>query len=371
MTTNPTPSAVRLTPALPGRYYSDPAILEQEWEKIFRRSWIYIGREELWPEPGRFRTLAVGDENVLVMRDRDGRLRAFYNVCRHRGSRLCAAEEGALRAALQCPYHAWTYGWDGRLVGAPNTKDVEGFRKEDFALAPVGLETWRGFVFIRLEDGGEPLAARLGGMVDRARPYPLEDLRIERRTVHEVEANWKILFENYQECYHCPGTHPELCDLVPLYGTGAVDILGGDVVARFRDGATTLTHDGRTRRPILTGLGEEHRAFNGESILPNMWINFLPDFLQTRVLWPVSPTRTRIVTEWLFESSTMARPDFDAGDVHEFTMLISRQDWTICEEVQKGVGSRSLRQGVLAPLEEYVAEFDRWVLRQLDPPKGG
>ena len=365
MATTTQTSGIRLEPALPGRYYCDPAILEQERERIFRRSWIYIGREDRWRGPGDFLTLEVHGESVLVLRDREGGLRAFYNVCRHRGSRLCAADEGSARSSFQCPYHAWTYGLDGRLLGAPNLKESEGFCKEDFSLAPVDLETWRGFVFIRLEGGGVPLATRLGGIPGRARPYPLENLKVERRTVHEVEANWKILFENYQECYHCPGTHPELCDLVPLYGTGEVDIVGGEVVARFREGASTLTHDGRSRRPMLTGLGDEQRAFNGESILPNMWINFLPDFLQTRVLWPLSPTRTRIVTEWLFEGSTMARPDFDASDVFEFTMLISRQDWAICEAVQKGVGSRSFRQGVLVPLEEYVADFDRWVLEQL------
>jgi len=365
MATTPQASGVRLDPALPGRYYFDPSILEQEWERIFRRSWIYIGREDRLSGPGDYLTLPVGSESVLVLRDHDRRLRAFYNVCRHRGSRLCAAEAGTLRSSIQCPYHSWTYGLDGRLLGAPNLKDAAGFCKEDFSLAPVDLEVWRGFVFILLEGGGETLATRLGGMPDRVRRYPLEDLKVERRTVHDVEANWKILFENYHECYHCPGAHPELCDLVPLYGTGAVDVVGGDVVARFRKGAITLTRDGSTRRPLFSGLGDEKRLFNGESILPNMWMNYLPDFIQTRVLWPLSPTRTRIVTEWLFEGSTMARPDFDARDVYDFTMLISDQDWKICEEVQRGVGSRSLRHGVLGPLEEYVVEFDRWVLEQL------
>jgi Rieske 2Fe-2S family protein len=359
-------SALRLEATLPSAYYCDPAILDREWERIFQRSWLYAGREERVAGPGDFLTLAVGRESVLVVRDRDSRLRAFYNVCRHRGSRLCAEEAGSLKA-IRCPYHAWTYGLDGRLTGAPNLKGVEGFDRDEFSLHPVALEVWQGCVFVNLDAACPPLAETLGGAPDRVRRYPLADLRVVARDVHDVEANWKILIENYEECYHCPGVHPELCDLVPLYRTGTVDHPANQELATFREGARTFTLGGTTRRPPFAGLDEREKAtYTGELFLPNTWINFLPDFVQIRSLWPLGPTRTRLVAEWLFEPSTMARDDFDPRDALEFTNLIASQDWKVCEGVQQGVASRAHRQGVLTPLEGGVGEVDRWFLARLD-----
>ena len=355
-----------LEPGLSRVHYTDPGVLAREWEAIFCRAWLYAGRVERLPHPGDFFTFPVGGENVLVVRDRDDRLGAFHNVCRHRGARLCAEESGSLQA-IRCPYHAWTYGLDGRLAGAPSLRDTDGFRKEDFGLHPVALDTWRGGIFINLDRNPAPLREALGDMPERVRRYPLENLRVVRRSVHEVEANWKILIENYQECYHCPGVHPELCDLVPLYGTGVVDLPENRETAGFREGATTFTHTGTTRRPPFADLTEaERRTYNGELILPNAWMNFLPDFVQTRTLWPLGPTRTRLITEWLFEAATSERPDFDPSDALSFTMLISEQDWKVCEAVQQGVGSRAFQQGVYGPLEDAAAAFNRWVLERLE-----
>ncbi len=359
-------SGLRLDATLPSAYYCAPAILDREWERIFHRSWLYAGREERVPKPGDFLTLAVGRESVLVVRDRESRLRAFYNVCRHRGARLCAAETGSLKA-IRCPYHAWTYGLDGRLAGAPNLRAADGLDPGEFSLHPVALGVWQGCVFVNLDPACPPLAEALGETPDRVRRYPLADLRVAARDVHDVEANWKILIENYQECYHCPGVHPELCDLVPLYGTGKVDHPDNQEVATFREGARTFTLSGTTKRPPFAGLDERDRVtYNGELILPNTWINFLPDFVQIRSLWPLGPTRTRLVAEWLFEPSTMARDDFDPQDALEFTNLIAAQDWRVCEAVQQGVASRAHPRGVLTPLEGAVGEVDRWVLARLE-----
>ena len=366
MATSEKSSAVRLEPTLPSRYYCDPDILTQEWEKIFCRSWLCAGREDRLPEPGDYFTLPVGRESVLVVRDKERGLHAFYNVCRHRGSQLCAEEQGKLKGAVRCPYHAWTYGLDGRLLGAPNLRDGEAFCKEDFSLYPVGLETWAGFIFVNLEGGREPLAAQLGEMPARVRRYPLADLRVETRLVHDVEANWKILVENYMECYHCPGVHPELCELVPLYRQGQVDSPGQET-AYFRDGAFTFTLTGTTRRPFLRGLGEEdRRRYNGEMLYPNMFLNLFPDYVHTRTLWPLGPTRTRIISEWMFEPSTLARPDFDSSDAVEFLNLVGRQDWDVCEAMQRGVASRAHRHGVYSPQERYAAEFKTWFLGRFE-----
>jgi phenylpropionate dioxygenase-like ring-hydroxylating dioxygenase large terminal subunit len=359
--------ALELTPTLPGSYYCDPEILKAEFEKIFYRSWLYACREDRLAEPGEYLTLAIGQESVLIVRGRDRQLRAFFNVCRHRGSRLCAGESGALQGTIQCPYHAWTYGLDGRLVGTPNVKESDGLDRQEYSLHPVALEIWRGCVFVNLDGSRASFASQASQAESRTRNYPLADLKVAHRTVHDVEANWKILVENYHECYHCPGVHPELCDIVPLYRSGVVDGAGSDVNAYFREGATTFTHGGTTRRPLFPGLSEkEQRLYTGEMFFPSVWINFLPDFVQIRSLWPLGPTRTRLIAEWLFEPATMARKDFDPTDAIEFTQLIADQDWRVCEGVQKGVGSRAHRHGVLIPEESALVEFDRWVLERLE-----
>ncbi len=359
---------MRIEPTLEGAYYCDPVILGREWERVFGRSWLCAGREERLKSPGDYFTLPVGRESVIVLRDRDGRLHAFYNVCRHRGARLCSADEGHFKGFVTCPYHAWTYGLDGRLVGIPHLWEGEGFRKEDFPLHPVAVDTWGGFLFIHLEgEGATPLSEQLGPIPERLRRYPLADLRVGARASHEVDCNWKILVENYQECYHCPGVHPELCDLVPLYRTGAVDASGSDVQAYFREGACTFTMTGTTRRPLLSGLSdEEKRKYDGEMIYPALMLNLFPDYAQYRALWPVAPGRTRIATEWLFEPSTMARDDFDPQDAIEFINLIARQDWDVCALVQKGVGSRVHRHGIYVPLETHAGAFKTWYLDRLE-----
>ncbi len=357
-------SGMDLEATLPGASYCDPGVLEREWERVFQRSWLCAGREERAAAPGEYFTLTVGQESVLVVRDREGRLRAFYNVCRHRGARLCPAEEGRLKGAVSCAYHAWTYALDGRLIGTPHLAAGEAFPREDFSLVPVGLETWGGFIFINLEgERAAPLSQHLGTAPERLKRYPLDTLKSASRQAHEVDCNWKILVENYQECYHCPGVHPELCDLVPLYRRGIVDASTSDVVAYFREGAGTFTRTGTTRRPLLSGLNdEEKRKYDGELIVPTMMLNLFPDYVQYRVLWPLSPGRTRIVTEWLFEPTTMTRDDFDPSDAIEFINLIARQDWDVCELVQKGVGSRAHRQGIYTPQEEHSAAFKSWYL---------
>ncbi|HEY5656317.1 MAG TPA: aromatic ring-hydroxylating dioxygenase subunit alpha [Myxococcota bacterium] len=355
-----------LVPTLGGSYYRDPEVLARELERIFARHWLLAGREASIPEPGDYRTLQVGPESVLVVRGRDRALRAFYNVCRHRGSRLCANERGHLDGGIRCPYHAWTYGLDGALRGAPKLREGEHFHKREFSLYPVMLETWGGFVFVRLEPAGDPLRTQLGALPKRARRHPLAELRSGASAAHDVEANWKILVENFMECYHCPGVHPELCDLVPLYATGQVDASGSEP-PDYRDGAVTSTLSGTTGRPLFEALRQRpHQQYHAELVLPNLLLYLFPDYVCARSLWPLGPTRTRITSEWLFEPATMARADFDPGDAVEFMNLLGGQDWRVCEEVQRGVTSRAHRHGVLLPQESEVADVTRWYLERFE-----
>ncbi len=355
-----------LIPTLTGNYYRDPEVLEREFERIFFRSWVLAGREEQLPEVGDYFTFELGPESVLVVRGRDGALRAFYNVCRHRGARLCAAREGRFEGAIRCRYHAWSYALDGALRAVPQPPDADKFPKDSLALYPVAVETWEGFVFLRLDPDGEALLDQLGALPERARPFPLASLRVGARAERTVAANWKILVENYMECYHCPGVHPELTDLVPLYRTGTVDASGSEP-PEYREGACTSTLDGTTQRPIFAGLRDRPRQqYHAELVLPNLLLYLFPDYVCARSLWPVSPTRTRIVSEWLFEPDTQARSDFDASDAVDFMNLLGEQDWQVCEAVQQGVVSRAHRHGVMLPQESEVADVTRWYLAQFE-----
>ena len=357
----------QIAPTFPGSYYCDPEILEKEWEKIFHRAWLCVGRESNVSEPGDFLTVQLGPENILITRDKQGHLSAFYNVCRHRGTKLCIETTGHLEGTIRCPYHAWTYALDGRLIGTPHLQEGDGFSRESFSLVPVGLDVWGGFIFVNLADDPQPLAAQLGELPEYARRYPLSELRTAQHLEHDVEANWKILYENYTECYHCPGIHPELCKLVPLYAKGPV-FEGEEEGAPFGNGVATFTLSGTTRRPLFAGLSEHEKSvYNATSILPNVMLYLMPDFVATRTLWPVSPTRTRIVSEWLFEPSTMAREDFDPSDAVEAVQTVALQDWEACERAQLGVGSRAFEKGgVYIPGEYEANQFKEWLMKAIE-----
>jgi Rieske 2Fe-2S family protein len=208
-------NAAQLEPSLPSSWYRSAEIFRAEKERIFSREWIGVCREEELPNPGDHLVVDALGESVLLVRNREGALRAFYNVCRHRGSRLCRtpAETEALRVALPggitagrlivCPYHQWSYDFNGALVAAPHLSAAAGFKKQDFHLYPVGVDSWGGFVFLNLTPAeAKPLAAQLDGIPDRLQRYPLRDLKIGATIRYEIAANWKIICENYNECYH-------------------------------------------------------------------------------------------------------------------------------------------------------------------------
>ena len=264
-----------LQKSLPSSYYLSDEIFALEKERIFVREWFCAGREEELPNAGDHRVLDLCGESVLVVRTKTGELKAHYNVCRHRGARLCSAENeggevgitGGITAAgtIRCPYHLWTYALDGRLLSAPHLRESDGFCKEEFSLHAVGLETWGGFFFLNLspEDAnrqGNTLHSQLGAIPGRVSRYPLAELRSARPISYDVAANWKVIAENYNECYHCAGVHPELCEVVPAFkqnGGAHLDWEGG---IDHREGAFTFTRSGTTNRLPFPTLNEEEKV---------------------------------------------------------------------------------------------------------------
>jgi glycine betaine catabolism A len=381
-------SAVEIEPAgaggleasLPSSWYTTEEIFRLEKERIFAREWLCVGREEELPKPGSHRVVEVLGESLLLLRNREGRLRAFYNVCRHRGARLCRPPEAAGGAAslpggivggrIVCPYHQWAYDFDGRLIAAPHLGDRPGFERAAFHLYPAGIDAWAGFVFVHLTpDGARPLREQLGAGADRVCRYPLGELRIGATLRYEVAANWKVVCENYNECYHCGAVHPELCAVVPAFrehGGGNLDWPHG---VPHRLGAYTFTRSGTSRRRPFAGLDAEERVrHKGEVFYPTLFLALSCDYAVAFLLQPRGASRTDIICHFLFEPQEIARADFDPADASEFWDVVNGQDWRICESVQQGICARVHHFGYYAPMEDYNLDLRRYVLERLGPP---
>src|SRR5919204_1206586 len=219
---------------LPGRYYTAPEVFADERERIFRHYWICIGRTTAFAAGGDYRLVEIAGESIIVLRDQSGSLRAYYNVCRHRGTRLCEAPAGRLSETIQCPYHAWTYALDGRLIGAPHMNEVEGFDKKSYPLHTAPLAEWEGFLFLNLDPAAPSGPRWFAPLADRFAKYNLLRLRTVRRIEYDVRANWKLILQNYNECLHCPTIHPELVTKLP-YTSGANDLTEGPFLGGYME----------------------------------------------------------------------------------------------------------------------------------------
>jgi len=367
--------------SLPSSYYTSEEIFVQEKEKIFWREWFCAAREEQIASPGDFLVVEVTGESVLLVRTKEGEIKAHYNVCRHRGARIVPApgeeERGRVKLnggvlganGIRCPYHHWTYALDGKLLNRPHMKEREGLCKEEFSLYPVGVELWGGFIFLNLSPDSSTratLRGAFGDAMDRVKRYPLQELRTAKRIVYEVEANWKVILENYNECYHCGGVHPELCEVVPAFRQQGGSGLEWERGIPHREGAVTFTWTGKTNRAPFPGLdGEEKVRHKGELIYPNMMLSLACDHVAAFTLWPHGPERTTVFCDFLFHPEEMAKAGFDPSDAVDFWDLVNWQDWAICKRVQQGSSSRMHKFGYYAPMEDLRLDIRRYVLDRL------
>jgi Rieske 2Fe-2S family protein len=359
-------TAARMT--LPARVYTDPAWFEAEMDRIFASMWVAVGRVEEVAESGRFIRRSFAGADVLIVRGQDGGIRAFHNVCRHRGTRVCDADAGRFAGSIQCPYHAWTYGLNGQLLAAPQMDEVPGFDRAAYGLTPVACDEWDGHLFVSLAATPAPLADQLLDLPERFAPWRMGELGRVRQIVYDVRANWKLIVQNYNECLHCPVIHPLLnrmhhylsAENVPTTGTYCGGVMG------FREGVETLSTDGRRRRAWLPGLGERERALvNYFAVYPNLLLTLHPDYMKTVTIWPVAPDRTRLVGEWHFHPDEIAKPGFECEDAIEFWDRTNREDWAISELAQLGIASRGYRPGPYSNREGQLWDFDRFILSRV------
>jgi Rieske 2Fe-2S family protein len=365
----------RPRPTLTGADYTSQAVYDEERERLFYQGWVCIGRAEEIPAPGDYLVRDVVGESVFVLRNRHGDLRAFYNVCAHRGTKLLDDEPacGHLGKALKCPYHAWSYDLDGRLLATPNVHEDEQFERDDYPLHRIATGEHAGFLFVSFADEPLPLVDWLRDsnetLLDFER-YRMAELRLGRRLTYEVAANWKIVVENYNECLHCPTIHPELVAVIPLYRTGEVwdgeTRDGGNLMI---EGATSFTATGTSDLPKFANLlAEDYGMYYGVFQFPNLMVNMHPDSVMAYLVYPNGPSRTTVISEFYFRPEALALPGFDPSPTVDLWDLISRQDWSVCERAQKGVSSRAYRSGVYPRKDRLLFDFNQRWRRALGRP---
>jgi Rieske 2Fe-2S family protein len=358
---------------LPQRYFVSREIFAQEQESIFSRQWVLVGHQSQIGRAGDYFTSEVAGESLIIVRDQNGDVHGFHNVCRHRGTRLCEEQAGR-SSTIQCPYHAWTYGLDGRLSGAPHMDKLEGFEKAKYSLHPVQLALWEGCIFVNLAPQPSPLEEVFAPLAGKFAHWNLPKLRAAGRIEYDVRANWKLIFENYSECYHCPGVHPALQKLTP-YDLAENDLCEGPFLGGFMPitkghsltmsgNACALRIDHDHDHDHEQEHEHEERVFY-YSIFPNMLLSMHPDYVMVHQLRPQSAERTLIACDWFFYPDAFGRPDFHPEDAIEFWDMTNKQDWHVCELSQLGIASRAYQPGPYSPRESIPAAWDREYLRHM------
>jgi len=356
----------RLLPTLERSWYVDPQLFAAEQEAIFARRWILVGRSSELSEPGSYLTASIGGESVIVVRQTGGRVSALLNVCRHRGARILLDERGVCRRVIRCPYHAWSYGFDGALQGAPNLRDWAGDEQSSLGLQAVAVHEEHGCLWVNLDVDGISFEDDVGAQIHRRlgdgrtiENWELGRLLTGRRIVYDVAANWKLLIENFMECYHCTTIHPELVELIPEFRRGlASQSLGPGHGSGFGAQIAGFTVDGRPGLAPLPLLSEDdQRRYYGITITPSAFLNLIGDHAIVHRLEPVAVDRTKVVCDWLFPPETLSG-GVEIDPTVELFDRVNRQDFEACERCQLGATSRLYAgNGVLVPLEHHLEQF--------------
>ena len=345
---------------LPGEAYTSPATFAWEMRHFFEDSWVCVGRSADLPQAGDRRAVKAGAESALLLRDAEGTPSAFFNVCRHRGHELLEAGETASGERVACPYHGWEYAFDGRLRSAPRLGRRTSFQVGEHGLAPMRLSEWNGWLFVNVSGEAPDLARHLGNLEEHVGAYAPAGLVSAARQSYLVRANWKLIGENYHECYHCPQIHPELCRVTPSDSgenyapTGAW--VGGSM--DLMEHAQTMSMSGRSGGFPLPGLSDrQRRQVYYLGVFPNLYLSLHPDYVLTHRVEPIGPDSSRVECEYLFSPRALAGGGFDPSYATEFWDVTNKEDWAACESVQRGVSSRAFQPGPISGPEDAVYQF--------------
>jgi Rieske 2Fe-2S family protein len=350
---------------LPRAAYVDPAVFEWEQRHIFS-VWMCVGYADDLPEPGAQRAVSVGNGGVLLTRDEDGAVHAFANTCRHRGHELLACGESAKRRSIVCPYHSWSYRLDGSLRNARGFQDVDWFDPSQFGLVPLRVVDWHGWIFVDPSSDSGEFADHVAGADELVAPYRPEELTVVARHSYELTSNWKVIAENYQECYHCSTIHPELSRISPPTSGENLDLAGqwmGGSMELISE-AETMSLSGHSGGVAIAGLSaRELRTVMYLVGYPNLLVSLHPDYVMTHLMTPTAVDRTQVECAWAFPREVAERDGFDPSYAVDFWDLTNRQDWAACESVQRGLSSPHAKPGPLAREEDGVYQFVTRVAR--------
>ncbi len=344
---------------LPAEAYTSPDVLAWERRHFLAASWVCLGRvEAVFPEGRTQVATTVGDVGVLLSKGAGGAVAAFANTCRHRGHELLPDGGTSVKRAVVCPYHAWSYDLSGALIAAPGFREVASFDPAAHGLVRLPAEVWHGWVFVNALGTAAPFAAHVGGLEGLVAPYAPERLVLGATHEYVVAANWKVITENYHECYHCPMIHPELCEVSPPASGSNFDLPGVWVggTMDLRDGADTMSLTGHSDGVPIDGVDPRVVLYLG--LLPNLLLSLHPDYVMTHRMTPLAPDRTQVECAWYFVST-----DVDPAYAVDFWDTTNRQDWGACESVQRGLASPHFRPGPLAPNEDAVHELVTTIAR--------
>ncbi len=346
---------------LPAAWYTGKDVFRREQRRIFRRTWQYAGLTEQVARPGDFFTYRAGDLSLIITRDTSGALRGFVNVCRHRGAEV-VREECGHRQTLQCHYHAWTYNLDGTLRAAPAAKDEPNFNRDELSLFPVAVDTWGPFIFVNPDPHSRPLAETLGTLPQlvAATGVDLGALRRRVRRTYDIAANWKVVVDNYLECYHCPVAHPAFCDLIDVndYDVTEYDYFstqGGPVTDAAKAGQAANLYD------VSGVVTEGFYAY----LWPNFTINIYPGpgNVSLNLFVPVDAGHTLAIYDYCFADAVSAEEE---ADFVRFIDQVQEEDVVLCESVQRGLRSGYFDRGrLLLSRERALRHFQRLVHRSL------
>lgn len=358
-----------LMPSPAGDVYTDPEIFRLEQQNIFETMWNCVIRADALPSAGEWKTITVGREEIIVVRTRKAGIQAYYNVCRHRGMRVCTTGEGKNKT-LQCGYHAWTYALEGDLVAAPNLTSMPDVNRQEYGLKPVHVREWLGYVWVCLAD--EPPSFEetvLGevrtrfGEVHSIENYGIENLQLGESKTYEVEANWKLIIENFMECYHCATIHPELTEVIPEFADGlASQRKNGEIHgASFGGDIEGFTVDGSSGVSSLPAIAPaQDRKYYAITVKPQVFINTVPDHVIIHRMFPTSESHTTVICDWLFLPEVVEQ-GLDISKSVELFHRVNQQDFEACEQTQPSMSSKAYRQGgALVPSEHHIGEFHQW-----------
>jgi glycine betaine catabolism A len=353
---------------LPAAAYYSPDWYAQEQRSLWLNNWVNLGRlNDL--ERGTLRRENVAGASIILCRLASGEVTAYHNTCRHRGSELCTVDHQPLGKLITCPYHAWAYNAaNGKLVSVAHATPTSDFKKDEHSLFPVQVKIWSGFIFVKLSSDDRDLAPDLG--LDALRNWPMDDLVTGHRMVKDLACNWKVFWDNYNECLHCPGIHPELCDMVPVYKKGIMSASeapdwqpGSEPNSNLKPGAQTWTMTGAACGPEFPNLTERERAngYNFVTLYPSMYVVAHVDYVRSVRLMPTGPDTMRLTAEWHFPRATLDQPGFDAAQVAAFAKIVMAQDGDAAEMNQRGMRSPAFSRGTLMPQEFDIYRFHNWV----------